>query len=645
MPPMAAPASSRSAVVASCASWWKRHGDLLLLVLVFALTLPVLVRRPGVGLDPSWQLGLHMARERGLTVGRDLFFTYGPWGFLTVPLTLTRGLWLAAVGFHLAVQCTLFAAIGAWSRVHLGRGKAYLALLPILLFVPPVEYRILLAIVLLLRLAIDAGRPAVFLSCLAGLLGACLIPIKFSMGFAAMLVIAGGAVAATMLGRRAIAAAVAVGYGVGVLVFGTVALGSWAAWVEFLSISWEISSGYTVALERRGPLWEPILVLGVLGLLLRGVLGQGRGEIRRALPILLPSVGLYLLAFKHGFVRHQSHGHIAFAVGSVLLCWIVADLSRSERTTAGKRRLVAAVALCAATLLTSPPGHLLRLRRDAGERITSFVAAFKETGDPGHRERLRAELRRQLPLHDDMLERIGDRTVDVMTVETALIEAWDLRWRPRRMLQSYVVARPALDDLDARFFAGPTAPERLLIGMQGLDTRHPFMDSPNTWREILSRYEPVGWDDYWMLLRRRAAPRLATVEPLGTVTVGLNDSVRIPQIESGHLEVRVRVRPSWLGRIVGVPWKVPEILLGLASTDGPPQDLRRVVPATAKDFFPLVDPWPDAPDQLSRMFAMEPSAGPPGLALFTRGEWAWDHAELSFARVDWREAPLSTAVR
>ncbi len=624
---------------------WQRRGDVLLLAVVFVLTLPVLARSPGVGLDPSWQLGLHMARERGLTVGRDLFFTYGPWGFLTVPLTLTRGLWLAALSFQLAVQCTLFAAMGLWSREHLGRGRAYLAVLPILLFVPPVEYRILLAIVLLLRLAIDAGRLAVVWACLAGLLGACLIPIKFSMGFAAMLVVVGGAVAAAILGRRTIASVVVAAYGMGVLVCGTVALGSWAALVEFLSVSWEISSGYTVALERRGPLWEPILVLGALGILLRGVLGQARHEIRRALPILLPSIGLYLLAFKHGFVRHQSHGHIAFAVASVLLCWIAADLSGSGRSAAGKRRVVAAAAICAATVLTSPPWHLLRLHLDAGDRIASVFRTYRETGDPGHREQLRAELRRQLPLHDDMLARLGDRTVDVMTVETALIEAWDLRWRPRRMLQSYVVARPELDDRDARFFAGPSAPERLLIGMQGLDTRHPFMDSPNTWREILSRYEPMGWDDRWMLLRRRPAPRLATIEPLGTVTVGLNESVRVPQIESGHLEVQVRVRPSWLGRAVGVPWKVPEVLLGLASSDGPPQDLRRVVPATATDFFPLVDPWPDAPEQLSRMFGMEPPTGPPGLALFTRGEWAWDRAEFTFARVEWREAPLATAAR
>ncbi|HXV77949.1 MAG TPA: hypothetical protein VD788_16690, partial [Candidatus Polarisedimenticolaceae bacterium] len=67
-------------------------GVWLLLAVVCGMTLPELAEPPATGLDPSWRVGLHLARERGLTVGDDLFFTYGPWGYLTVPLTMTRPL-------------------------------------------------------------------------------------------------------------------------------------------------------------------------------------------------------------------------------------------------------------------------------------------------------------------------------------------------------------------------------------------------------------------------------------------------------------------------------------------------------------------------------------------------------------------------
>ncbi|HEX9428021.1 MAG TPA: hypothetical protein VGA64_09555, partial [Candidatus Polarisedimenticolia bacterium] len=91
-----------------------RTGRLLFLVLVFFLTLPPLAETVGVGIDPSWKLGMHLVRDHGLVLGRDLFFTYGPWGFLSIPLTLAPSLWLQSVGYCLAVHLALFVALGVW---------------------------------------------------------------------------------------------------------------------------------------------------------------------------------------------------------------------------------------------------------------------------------------------------------------------------------------------------------------------------------------------------------------------------------------------------------------------------------------------------------------------------------------------------
>ena len=73
----------------------------ILLAAAAVFTLPAMVSVPETGIDPSWELGLHLARDQGLIVGKDIVFNYGPWGFLNVPLTLTRSLWLAAVGYGL----------------------------------------------------------------------------------------------------------------------------------------------------------------------------------------------------------------------------------------------------------------------------------------------------------------------------------------------------------------------------------------------------------------------------------------------------------------------------------------------------------------------------------------------------------------
>jgi hypothetical protein len=239
------------------------------------------------------------------------------------------------------------------------------------------------------------------------------------------------------------------------------------------------------------------------------------------------------------------------------------------------------------------------------------------------------------PLGESLRDLIGGRDVDVMTVETALIEAWDLEWRPRPVLQSYAVGTSKLDEFDAEFFASDRAPQRLLVKLQGLDTRHPLMDAPLTWRVILSRYEPLVHDSRWTLLGLRSKPRIAVETELERRSVPLNEAITIPQPSAGHLEMRVRLRPSLIGRIVALPWKLPEIRVGLVGADLLPP--RRIVATTSQRPFPLTFPWVESPIGLSALFSDRPLPAPKGLAFFTGGSWAWRDAEVEFLQVDWRE--------
>ncbi len=203
------------------------------------------------------------------------------------------------------------------------------------------------------------------------------------------------------------------------------------------------------------------------------------------------------------------------------------------------------------------------------------------------------------------------------------------------MLQSYAVATGKLDSMDAAFFAGPSAPERLLVDLQGLDTRHPFMDAPRTWRQILSRYEPLGRDRRWLILGLRERPRTAVETWLHGIRVPLNQPAQVPRPADGHLEMRVRLEPSLLGRLVSLPWKLPEVRLALISSDARPP--RRILAATADRPFPLTRLWPESPEDLGRLFDEQAPPAPSGIAFFTRGSWAWREPEVDFVQVVWRE--------
>ena len=135
-----------------------------------------------------------------------------------------------------------------------------------------------------------------------------------------------------------------------------------------------------------------------------------------------------------------------------------------------------------------------------------------------------------------------------------------------------------------------------------------------------------------MVLGLRDEPLRPERRALERVTLPLNQAAAVPRPAAGHLEVSVRLRPSLLGRLVSLPWKLPEVRLGLLSADPAPP--RRILAATAGSPFRLAAVWPDTAEQLWDVYA-EPHAAPPdALALVTRGDWAWRDAVVEFYQVE-----------
>lgn len=616
-----------------------KQGAWMLLALVFLIKIPSLVESPGTGIDPSWKIGLHLARERGLVVGRDLFFTYGPWGFLSVPLVLVRSLWLAALSYKLAVHLCLFLALGLWMHRRLTGWKAYLAPLSLLFFAHDPEYHPLLALGLGLHLTLGIRKESWLWGALLGMAGSPAGLIKFSMGLATLIMIGGGMLSALWLKRRHVMLALGLGFFIGTWGCGLMALGSLEAFRRFLSTSLEIALGYGAALQRKGPLWQVLLVLGAVVAFAGGVLLERRERLRDSLSLILPGAGLLLLTLKHAFVRQETHVLTGFSVGSLLLTWICLELADRGRWLSRGLRWAGALALGLGTLILAPPTQLLQLPQALSSPWREVLRAERETRDPEFRSRLRQSLRKALPLGDEVRNLVGGRSVDVLTLEVSLIEAWGLRWTPRKVLQSYAAYTSHLDALDAAFFSGPSAPERLLVDLQGLDTRHPLMDAPATWREILRHYRPLGQDSRWLVLGLREPPGSVLEIPLRRLRAPLNHPIPVPRLMAGHLEMQVILKPSLLGKLAALPWTLPEVRLGLISPT--PQPLRRIIAATARRPFPVIDPWPELPEDLAALFEDRKLPAPSSLVFVTWDAWAWEEVEVAFFQVERRDPPKS----
>lgn len=174
-------------------------------MVVGLLSWPVVSLVPPVGLDPSWQAGLHMAVHFDLKFGDEITWTYGPLGFFAIPLLFYLPTTALSVGALTAAHFTAIAVVAK----GLSRAFGLLATAVITLVVATVAIAQLAgAPELLAALLVVACARAGLGDCAAlggtatvalGALAAFIMLIKISAGLVALAVL-GVAVAAPVLG-------------------------------------------------------------------------------------------------------------------------------------------------------------------------------------------------------------------------------------------------------------------------------------------------------------------------------------------------------------------------------------------------------------------------------------------------------------
>lgn len=95
----------------------RRHLVTLAVAVTLALlTLPAFGDSPGNTLDASWVAALHVAAHRRLQFGSEIVFTYGPLGFLTLPIPYFAATWGLSVVYIIVLRFTLCVALVAMLR-------------------------------------------------------------------------------------------------------------------------------------------------------------------------------------------------------------------------------------------------------------------------------------------------------------------------------------------------------------------------------------------------------------------------------------------------------------------------------------------------------------------------------------------------
>lgn len=589
-------------------------GSALRVLVIGWIVIPPLPFTFGAGLDGSWAVGLNLAHSARLNFGRDVVFTYGPLGYLVVPMFPEAEPWAVfcfdwgmaiLTGYALWRLCRGYRH---WTAVWWSLGVFGFSTL-LVLGSSDRLVGTLIALALAVAIRLDEG-PWFDAGLLAGFAAVALL-VKFNIG------ILGTGLAfyflALLLWRnRAAVRGNVVRIAAALLVWPVTLAGLY--WIvegtartlpQFFQNSLEVARGYSEAMAIPGPYWVGALA-GACCIALWVLVPTLANQRQRVVYAVPPMIIVGFLCFKSAMVRQDAHViPFPFEIAMTsLMVLAVADSARN-RVLVGAFSL-ASMILGALVLAQLWPGSLSASasRMYASGVLTEIDGFWRwpATVKAAQTATERALAIDQLPA--DLLEKLDGRTVAVYPWEIAMIRANHLRWRPLPVFQAYSAYTRKLDDLNADMLADSAGPQDILLAWQSIDGRQPLFETPHSWRALLDWYDFQAVSGRLAVLTRRSSPRFSPPAPIASAAVPWGQMIELPPVADDELIVmNAEVRETLPGLLKRELLRSPVERVEVRFRSGL-VDTRRVLPSNMNNGV-IVSAWPRNLDDLVPMLRGE----------------------------------------
>ncbi len=548
-------------------------------------------------LDNVWAQVLHVAYVQHLQFGRDIVFSYGPWGFLArgyIPPTyaVSTLAWLAlslvfiSAGWRVAryftdnhviswlwlVGFTALASLPAGNDVG-DRLMAWCVLLLFLHFC--VEERAFTALQALLTFTL-------------GWLGL----VKFT-GF-----MEGGLLVAVIamdniIRQRRFPWIIAV-WLAGIIFFWLLA-GQQPGWLwPFLKSSWEVTNGYSGAMNFGdllvlNPLIYAVIAAGFCGLGL--ILARPAGRAG-AVFFALGMGGLLFLSFKQGYVRNDPYHEIDAGLALMMVGMACAGVAAKQKKAAV---VMAAVWFCVATafalFMVKYPSSSGNLWRQLAQTLSPYnlFCPVVNLATPALEEDYKTA---QKQLREELTLSAAHGGADLYPFRQDILFANGMDYQPRPVIQSYSAYTPALARMNADWLRTDRAATNLFFMIEPIDERFPSLDDGLSWPEILTRYDIQGFSDRkstYLHLLRSPAPRAYHLQPLQETNVTLGKPFALPAATNGLIWAEINIQETPAGKLLAFFYK-PTILLADVKLADHSEKFRRLVPGMMSAGF-LLSPY------------------------------------------------------
>jgi hypothetical protein len=367
---------------------------------------------------------------------------------------------------------------------------------------------------------------------------------------------------------------------------------------QYISASLQVSGSYDEAMVRSHPDLDKYLAVAtiIFGLFMVALLLTIARKSRTFTDLLLTGVvvGGFFLFWKHAFVRPGPGHLIGFFMFSALapfLLWQFCVARNILSTTA--RLCFYTCSLVSLTVIygTGITGKRLPPTTHLANRISLLAVNIKFLGSLSQTQQTYNDQIENIRKEFDLPEiraHVGQKSIDIISYDQAILLLNGFNWRPRPVFQSYVTFTPELLKTNANFLDSQRAPDFIIFQLQTIDGRFPTLDDSCVLWMLLHEYTPVLAEKSYLLLQRKeqswssSPPLIQVLEKPArfdeTITLGLEDT--------RSYALQLDIRYSVLGRLRKFFYKAPSLALEVTLMDK--RTVRyKIIPGMVKSGFLL----------------------------------------------------------
>jgi len=560
-----------------------------LLIILFGIwSFPNVLSPTTGGLDPSWNIALHMAKIQDLVWGQDLMMTNGPLAYLTLTINIDQTLWNHSFFYKIVVHILFFIVIGLFSYKTKNPLLSIIALgiLSVFLVLVIPKYYPMLGLMLGWYLYLEHSKKYLFL-----------IPLSFTPAFFSFVK------ADVFLGSFSIIASSWI-----ILItqkrWKDVIISS-GAYTLFIVLIWlimkfpidvldnyffnmiSISSGYSIAMSIDRLFFPVYFSIPLWGVYFWWIIDSYKKN--SDLKFFFISAGMLFLMYKLGVVREGGHTLHFFIFWSAIMLIFLIIANKKKISKALKWTTISLIiffsfsAMFTAYILWPLEKYsnidnefVFNGIEDSFKRIFNIYSKSKIQYIPNYlnflyddssfdriRNSEKEKIIQSYPIIPPRtLQLIANQTVDVFPWDNALLYAYDFNWKPRVILQSIGAYTPELDMLDSESLQKTDSPKYLLYEWKSIDGRFAAFDTPITYRTILCNYHLVDKFEKWNVFEKNQTT-ICSETLIEQKQVQFGEKVTVPKPREGYVFVKIEINQNTLGKFSDIIYKSPHVFIKL----------------------------------------------------------------------------------